>query len=230
MMLPLAELTYSQMESLFYSLIILSCWSWLYKGDNPLYKIAVNITLGLALSVGFKASLDTIISKSSPILTGNYGALIALVLGLMTWLRFSSATRELSYWPLAVVAGAGTAIGVKGAIGPMILAQTRTVSWHGANMLANMNEFLIWLAAITTILYFIFTIKRESYGGVLGGLSRIGFAFMAVGFGAYFGSMFLGWLTNVTGLGSSLVKYPGYFVTAIAIVLVVVDVLRGGAK
>ena len=230
MILPPVELTFAQQESLIYAIIILACWSWLYKGDNPVYKVAVNMTLGLALSVGFKASLDTIIAKSSPILTGSYSALIALILGFMTWLRFSRSTREFSYWPLAIVAGAGTAIGVKGAIGPMILAQTSTAAWHGADMLANLNEFLTWIGVITGILYFIFTIRREAYGGVLGGLSRIGFAFMAVGFGAYFGSMLLGWLTNVTGLGSSLVMYPGYIVVVIAVIIVIIDVLRGGTK
>ena len=223
-------MTGAEIEAIFYAIFICMCWSWLYKGDNPLYRISQNITLGLAFSIGFKASLDTIITKASPIMTGDIYALIFTVLGLMTLLRFNRSTLEISYWPLAIVAGVGTAIGVKGSVGPMILRQTIGAPWYGTDMLSNINNIMIWVAVTSLIIYFIFTVKRDAFGGTVGKVASIGFFFMVIAFGASVGSGFLGSFTMATGLAVYLFTYPGYFITAIAAIVIIVDVYRESKK
>ena len=90
---------------------------------------------------------------------------------------------ELGY----LIGWVGTAIGVKGSVGPMILRQTIGAPWYGTDMLSTINNIMIWVSVTALIIYFVFTVKRDAFGGTVGKVASIGFFFMVIAFGASVG-------------------------------------------
>jgi len=208
--------------TVYFAAIILMCWSVLIK-SNPFSKAMSNLSLGLMLAWWLKGCVDSLIKDVFiPATQGNLARIAVLVLGLFMFLRFSKGLAFTAKWPLAVLAGVGTAIATKGAIPSMILSQIRVGSFVSSNILENANQIIIWLGCFSTLIYFIFSIRR---GRVLGSISRVGQVFMMLSFGTVFGSLLTG--DNVMASLAFMFGDPGRYValvgTAIFIAYVVYD-------
>lgn len=215
--------SYVEVESIFYAAIVLMTWSWLYKGDNPFYKIIEHATIGLFLAVSAQGVIQAIQTRIvGPLTVGAlFPALPFLMLGIFTLTRMVPKLRFMSIWVIALMSGVGTGVAVKGVVIPMIIKQTIINPWTSPNIFSNINNVLVWVATITTLIYFVYSIKREAFGGVVRVLAEIGRIFMMLGFGVVLaGFLFVAGI-NVTGVGTYLVQYPGYYVTAIGTVILI---------
>ena len=179
------------------------------------------MTIGLMLAITLKGAIDVIMMRiATPLLNGVfYPTLIFLILGIIMLSRLLSQFKFISYWAVALLSGVGTAVAVKGAILPMIIRQTIISPWSGPDMLTKINGFIAWIACISTLVYFMFSIRREALGGSIKIISDVGRIFMMLGFGVMFGAFLFSAGTLVTGFGFYLTKYPGYYVTVIAVIL-----------
>ena len=206
--------------------VIIMIWSVLYK-ENPFYKFVSSMSVGLMLAFWLKGGIDAIIDDvlKPAVLQGSIPRIVALLLGLAIFLRFSKSLYFASKWPIAILAGVGTAIASKGAISAMVLSQLKVGTFVGSNIVTNINNVLIFVGVISTLVYFLFSFGR---GPVIGRISRIGQIFMMAAFGVVFGQYVYG--SSVMAQMIYLLKYPGYYITAITIVILVVDVIRGGLK
>jgi len=211
--------------TLYFAAIILMCWSVLIK-SNPFSKAMSNLSLGLMLAWWLKGCIDSLIKDVLvPASQGNVARLTVLILGLLMFLRFSKGLAFTSRWPLAVLAGVGTAIATKGAIPSMVLAQLTVGTFVGPNIVDNINNMIIWLGCVSTLVYFIFSIER---GPVLGPISRVGQVFMMISFGTVFGSLLTG--DNVMASLAFMFGDPGRYVAAIGaaifVAYVVIDIRK----
>jgi hypothetical protein len=160
--------------------------SFLYR-DNPLYKLAEHVFVGI--SAGYYIALawqETIRPNLvDELARGNGWRLAALLLSILMFTRFSGKISWLSRWPLAFVVGmyAGINVGAYGR-GDLIIQLEATMldflhgGWTG------ISNFLLVAGLTTSLLYFYFS---KEHTGVLKGVSRVGIAFLMISFGASFG-------------------------------------------
>lgn len=207
--------------SLVFSSIILIIWTIFYR-ENPFYKAVSSMSVGLMLAFWLKGGLDTLFKDViKPALMGfELPRLAVLILGLLIFLRFFEGLEFASKWPIAILAGVGTAIASKGAVSAMILSQISAGSFVGADLLTNVNNLLIWVGMIATTVYFLFSFER---GPVLGSISRLGQIYMMLSFGVVFGMSVYG--ASVMTEMTFLLDYPGYIATAVAVLIIIADIV-----
>jgi len=157
--------------SLVFVSIILIIWTIFYR-ENPFYKAISSMSVGLMLAFWLKGGLDTLYKDViKPAMGLEPARLAVLIIGLFIFMRFYSDLEFVSKWPIAILAGVGTAIASKGAVSAMILSQIAAGSFVGADLLTNINNLLIWIGTIATTVYFLFSFER---GPILGTVSKVG--------------------------------------------------------
>lgn len=170
--------------------LTLAIFSFLYK-DNPFYKLAEHIYVGVSagywlIYVAFfdvKPMLwDTFMTETG---VEKWMILIPGALGVIMLLRWFPRTAWLSRWPIAFTVGVGAGLGIianiQGYVVPQVQATLLPVT--GLN-LVSLNNVILVVGVVTTILYFYFS---KPHRGVLGGAARIGIVFIMVSFGASVG-------------------------------------------
>lgn len=211
--------------SLVFTSIILIIWTIFYR-ENPFYKAISSMSVGLMLAFWLKGGFDTLYKDViKPAIAMEPARVAVLIIGLLMFLRFYEDLAFVSKWPIAILAGVGTAIASKGAVSAMILSQITASSFIGADILTNINNLLIWIGTIATLIYFLFSFER---GPVLGGISRVGQVYMMLSFGVVFGMAIYG--SSVLTQMTYLLKYPGYIATAVAILAIIVDIIMRRQK
>jgi len=204
-----------------FSAIILIIWTIFYR-ENSLYKAVSSMSVGLMLAFWLKGGFDTLFKDViKPSLLGlELPRLAVLILGLLMFLRFYDKLSYVSRWPVAILAGVGTGIASRGAVSAMILSQLRVDSFIGVDLLTNVNNILIWVGTISTTVYFLFSHGR---GKVVGAISKVGQVYMMLAFGVVFGMSVYG--SSVMTQMTYLLDYPGYYVTAVAVLILIADII-----
>ncbi len=99
--------------------------------------------------------------------------------------RWFPRTAWLSRWPIAFTVGIGAGLGItaniQGYVMPQLQATLLPVT--GWNIIS-LNNVILTVGVITTILYFYFS---KPHKGALGWMARVGIVFIMVSFGASFG-------------------------------------------
>ena len=198
--------------------ITLSVYSFLYK-DNPAFKIAENLYVGVALGYTIiitwfnflKPDLydPLIVPAFSKAATKapQYALIIPSMLGIFMLLRFSRKLSWLSRWTFAFVVGLGAGVSIPRVISAFILEQIKP-SLHpvfsgGETILSSINTLLIMLGVISVLIYFIFSVEHK---GAIGKMSKIGIWFLMISFGASFGYTVMGRLSLLIGRIQFLLK------------------------
>jgi hypothetical protein len=187
------------------ALLTLSIFSFLYK-DNPVYKLAEHVFIGV--SAGYMVALEFwnvfIPNLWNPLVRGgDYLLIIPFVLGLMLFTRFAPRASWLSRWAIAAMVGSYAGFAVIGSLQGDLIAQirasmiplysreavasvslARTANDHVFALLGVLQNPLITVGLLTTLVYFFFS--RE-HRGSLGVASRVGIWFLMISFGASFG-------------------------------------------
>jgi hypothetical protein len=168
-----------------------SIFSFLYK-DNPFYKLAEQIFVGLSAGYWFIYTIYNILipnlfGKLSSDFSGNMILLIPALLGIMMLVRIIPKLEWISRYPIALVIGTSAGISMLRYMKSDVLSQlTATmINPFGMNSIAEIiGSFILIIGTVFVIMYFYFSRKQE---GFLGVTSKAGIWFLMISFGASFG-------------------------------------------
>jgi hypothetical protein len=192
--------------------------SFLYR-DNPLYKLAEHIFVGISAGYYFALEMQATIRPNlwNPVVhEGNWVRLGSLVLSLLMFSRFVPRFSWLSRLPIAFVVGmyAGINVIAFGSGDLVIQLEATMVDFlHGG--LGAVSNLLLVVGLATSLLYFYFS--RE-HRGALGVASRVGVWFLMVAFGASFGYTVMSRVSLAIGRARFLMERPVIAVVLIAMV------------
>lgn len=171
------------------ALLTLIVFSFLY-GDNPLYKFAERLLVGLAIGYSLVIAWSSTIMDRVyyPLIEDNqWWMIFPVFLGLLMFSRFSKRYSWLSGIPLAAMIGAGAGA----ALPAMLEARTLKQISSAVGALAGAGDAFEYFSAavlligfLTTLSYFYFGRERR---GALSVSANIGTYFLMTFFGATIG-------------------------------------------
>ncbi len=163
------------------ALVTLAIYSFLYR-DNPFYKAAEYLLVGLSLGYALVIALKTVLWPGLilPLAEGKLTSIIPLILGSFMLARLAKGLRQFSQVSFALYVGAGAGISIPAMLKARVLQQmAATVS--PANTISGI---IMIVGVCSTLLYFYFS---RSQRGMLKPVSKIGMYYMMIFFGATFG-------------------------------------------
>ncbi|KPJ54053.1 hypothetical protein AMJ39_01975 [candidate division TA06 bacterium DG_24] len=164
------------------AILTLAIYSFLYR-DNPIYKLAEHILVGVSLGyfVGLYWHTTLIPKLWVPLVEGgNVLVLVPLAMGLLMLTRFSLRWSWLSRVPMAFVIGAGAGVSIPTAVDARVYRQIEATMIP----LTSLSSVILVVGVAATLVYFLFSVRHE---GALGKVATLGTWFLMVGFGATFG-------------------------------------------
>ena len=210
--------------------LVCMAWSRLYR-PNLFYRISENLIVGWLIAFTFVNQMDILETRvwTPLVVEGNIaGVIIPLLLGLLYWVRPFKATAWLARWPIALMTGTASAVAVKGAIYASIISLVTTKSFFASGVDAagvplGVNNLVVFLFTFFCMIYFTFTYKHE---GLLGTASTIGLYMLMLSFGWAAGTYLMSLISMSIGHMQTLMKAPGIYVSAVAIVLLIITILN----
>ena len=184
--------------------ITLSLYSFLYK-DNPLFKFAENLYVGVAAAYSLTQIWYTVLWADvvNPLYElssenmSNLWLIVPTLLGTFMLTQLSSAKFSwLSRIAFAFVVGLGAGLTIPRTIAANLLAQMEptmqpiTATWEGLNLL------IILVGVVTVLVYFFYSVEHT---GAVGVASKIGIWFLMISFGASFGYTIMARLSLLIG-------------------------------
>ncbi len=166
--------------------LTLAIFSFLY-GDNPVYKAVEHLYIGVSAAFWFLYLWSFTVYPNLVVGIRQHGwlgkdlLLIPTVLGLLMLFRLVPRYGWWSRYPMAFAIGLGAGLAITGVLQGLLFPQLQATI---LNPVASVNNFLLVLGVLTSLLYFYFS--RE-HTGVMGWIARIGIYFIMVAFGATFG-------------------------------------------
>ncbi|MBE3519330.1 MAG: hypothetical protein IMW97_03385 [Firmicutes bacterium] len=181
------------------SICIIMAWSYLFK-ESDVYYFAEHLFVGLTVARGltytFENQLKPLILKDIAE-KGQWSLLIPVVIGLLIYCWFFKGLRwvariTMGFW---IGYGAGYTLAFSP---PVYLKQVfDTFTPFIKDGRFNFEGVLYFLVVITALMYFLFTVKKES--GVLKYGSMFGRYALMVAFGSAYGSITMAYLSLVIG-------------------------------
>jgi hypothetical protein len=180
-------------------------------GDNPLFRAAIHIFIGVAAGFAAVVMMNNVILPRLiiPLVYGTGGtrllALIPLVLSGLLFLKISPHLGKWGTLPVAYLVGAGVAVGIGGVITGTLLPQavasinlldlTPDIAAETTTGIRIVNGIIILLGTITTLAYFQFVIRSKDKGpsrlqAWLEGLGQAGQVFIAIALGFIFSGIY----------------------------------------
>ena len=173
-------------------ILTLMVLSFLYK-ENPYFRLAEYLTIGLSAGYAFAAALRIFVNQSlSPIFVGkDYTFIIPLALGTMFYFQFSKKYSHLYRLPLSLAIGYGLGVTVWSVMQTYFVEQIKaTIIPIGASdPFTTMNNLILVLGTALSISYFLLSREQK---GVWGGITKAGKYLILIALGAAFGSTVLG--------------------------------------
>jgi hypothetical protein len=191
-------------------LLTLMVFSYLI-GDNPLFRIAVYLFIGVAS--GYAAVVVwhyVLIPKLfQPLATLNPLAFVPLVFGISLLAKLSPRISWMGSFAMAVLVGAGAATAVGGALLGTLLPQAQAAidgfdvlsAGSGLQVASRLLEGVIMLGGtVFTLASFHFSASRAADGApkrnaLLEGIAAVGRIFIAITFGVLFAGVYMSALT-----------------------------------
>lgn len=177
--------------------LTLIMYSFLYR-DNPLFKIAENLYVGVALGYGIMVTWyqSLIPEVVDPLVTApHYQArldflfarlrIVPIILGVLMLTRLSRRHGWLSRYTYTIMVGWGAGIGIPIVAHTYILQQVRPLLhpvW--GEFWGMVGAMVVLIGTLTVLFYFFFSVEHR---GAAGAVSRVGIWFLMVSFGASFG-------------------------------------------
>lgn len=197
-------------------------------GDNPLFRIAVYIFIGV--SAGYVAAIiiwQVIVPRLVyPILFGSMNekifAAIPALGGLFIILKVSSRLAGVARMAMAYLVGAGAAVTIAGAVaGTLIPQMNATINFFDLNTAAlnNIskgevlgNGIIVLLGTVLTLTYFHFGAKPKADGtmrrfGLIEIAAWLGRIFIGITLGAIFAGVYAAALTALIERISSIINF-----------------------
>ena len=172
------------------ALMTFGIYSFLYK-DNPFYKVAEQIFVGLSAGYWFVYTIYFIlIPNLFDKLSADFGAhwllIIPGILGIMMLSQIVPKLAWLSRYPIALMIGTTAGISFMRYMKSDVISQmTATmINPFSGSAAEIVGQILLVAGTICGVMYFFFSKKHE---GAFGVGARIGIYFLMVSFGAAFG-------------------------------------------
>ena len=200
-------------------------FSFLYK-DNPLFKIAEHLYLGVGMGWWFIVLLyGTWIPKAyEPFMQGEYMLIIPVMLGLSLVTQFIPRISWVSRYGFTFIMGYGAGLVLPLNLATDFMAQIGGTIKPFANIASMgigdfINYLLIAAGAVCVLTYFYFSVEHK---GVIKKASNIGIYFLMIYFGASFGNTVMARFSLLYGRFDMLYDFSGAsyaFATPIIILL-----------
>ena len=215
-------------------LLTLSIFSYLY-GDNPFYKAAEHIFVGVSAGYVFTITFwDTIWPNLFGRLFPEYvGAgfgfdityVFPLILGIFMLFRLSKKYDWLSRISIAYIVGMMAGLKFYVFLNSNLLTQIKssTVNLSGTYF-SIFNDIIILIGVICGLVYFFFS---KEHTGTLGKISRIGVYFLMIKFGASFGFAVMGRISLLIGRFEELIEFskPEYYYSTPVTLLIMIMII-----
>ena len=184
--------------------LTLCIFSFLYK-DNPFYKFAEHLYVGssatyMLVYVYFFSIKPMLIDKfNTSTGVAKWILIIPTFLGIAMILRLIPRISWISRWAIAFTVGIGAGIGIVTGIHGYVLPQVKATFLPfvvQGNILEGINNIILVVGTLTTILYFYFS---KEHKGAFKIPIRVGMAFIMISFGASFGYTVMARLSLLIG-------------------------------
>ena len=184
--------------------LTLSIYSVLYR-DNPFYRFAEHLFVGVSVGYGivlsiYQGFIPFAWKPFAAAITGEsmsgFIKLIPICIGLLFFARLSPRHTWLIRYPIAILIGFGSGIAIPNVLRANIFEQTRGTIAPFAEIAAGtlsgwgiFEAVLMVVGVICTLTYFFFSVEHR---GPVKWLSKVGIAFLMIGFGSAFGNTVMG--------------------------------------
>jgi len=203
--------------------LTLIMYSFLYR-DNPLFKVAENLYVGVALGYGamltWKLSLKREIVRplfidpphSAAFLDELVRRIVPILLGMLLLTRLSRKYGWLSRYSYTVMVGWGAGIGIPIVAHSYILQQLHSAvnpltavpgpseaglwPWLAGTAWPVFGSLVILAGMVSVLFYFFFSVEHRGAGRAI---SRVGILFLMISFGASFGYTVMGRVSLLIG-------------------------------
>lgn len=164
-------------------------------GDNPFYKLAEHIYVGVSagywMCVGYWGTIKPEIVD--PLRAGKLLAVIPLILGIMLLFQLSPKTAWVARWPLCFLVGMYAGLQIVFTMDSMIIEQVTAsfkplVAFYpagGVDIATTIVNWILVFGLLTGMIYFYFSVPHK--GLVFGTGARIGIWVLMIALGASFG-------------------------------------------
>ena len=195
-------------------------------GDNPLFRIAVYLFVGVAS--GYAATVITyqvLIPRLILLLTNDVNqlilAIIPLLFGISLWAKFFPRISWIGNFGMAVLVGVGAAAAIGGALIGTLLPQLQASidafdfrsAGSGANAVLTLAEgTVMFFGTVLTLASFHFSVGRAADGtprrnSILEGIAWVGRIFVAITLGVLFAGVYMAALTAMIERLSSVINF-----------------------
>jgi len=204
--------------------LTLIMYSFLYR-DNPLFKIAENLYVGVTLGYGaiitWRQSLrpevyDPLFNAptSGALLDAILHRGVPIVLGLLLLTRLSRKRGWLSRYSYGLMVGWGAGVGIavvthsyilkqlEAAVAPLQAAAAQGAAaptgwaWVLQTVVPIVGALVVLIGTVSVLFYFFFSVEHKRVGRAV---SQVGIWFLMVSFGASFGYTVMGRLSLLIG-------------------------------
>jgi len=199
--------------------LTLCIFSYLY-GDNPLYKVAEHLFLGVSIGVGvvqqyYGAFKPNLIDKLAD---GNFLSLMPLLLCVLLFMKVGGkSVAWLARIPIAFLVAAYAGVKITGEASGALMRQVaetmpnlrEVYAQHGlvdpsADYAGVLSSVFLVLGLVATLLHFYFSAPHSS---VMRGVSRFGVLVLMLSFGASFGFTVMGRISLAIGRAQALLGF-----------------------
>lgn len=191
------------------AILTLALFTYLWK-ENPVYRLAEHIMVGLAAAHGMVMTYDNFLKPTILnviIKEGNYWFLIPGLVGILIYTRYMPKYAWLARFPMSYWVGYG--IGYTLGFQPRTFINQIVDSFVKFDSFENITFFVLLACSL---IYFFFTVSRQN--PIISGSATIGRYAIMVALGASFGnvvqgriSLFLGRVQFLLGDWLGLVKF-----------------------
>jgi hypothetical protein len=227
--------------------LTLFIFSFLYK-DNPLFKLAENLYVGVSVGYTIVKTYDTVILHLiwKPIVeNGEWTLLIPVAIGTLMLTRYVPKAAWLSRYAFAFIVGVGSGLAIPRVISSYILKQIEdtvrplmvmvpgeglTFTWSLLNPASSLNTIIILIGVSSVLFYFFFSVEHTGPGKAV---ARTGILFLMIAFGAAFGytvmarmSLLIGRLTDLIEFTDPSYGRPSLWLLGLTILILVVMARR----
>jgi len=201
--------------------LTLFIFSFLYK-DNPLFKLAENLYVGVSVGYTIVKTYDTVIVHLiwKPIVEDKeWTLLIPVAIGLLMLTRYVPKAAWLSRYAFAFIVGVGSGLAIPRTISSYILKQIEdtvrplmmlvpgegvSFTWNLLNPASSLNTIIILVGVSSVLFYFFFSVEHTGAGKAV---ARNGILFLMIAFGAAFGYTVMARMSLLIGRLTDLIEF-----------------------
>lgn len=201
--------------------LTLFIFSFLYK-DNPLFKLAENLYVGVSVGYTIVKTYDTVIVHLiwKPIVENKeWTLLIPVAIGLLMLTRYVPKAAWLSRYAFAFIVGVGSGLAIPRTISSFILKQIEdtvrplmvlvpgegvSFTWNLLNPASGLNTIIILVGVSSVLFYFFFSVEHTGPGKAV---ARTGVLFLMIAFGAAFGYTVMARMSLLIGRLTDLIEF-----------------------